>query len=771
MSDNATGTQNTHYRWLGILAPILIGIAVLVAYANVPGNAFALDDWHTIEQNRWIRSLGNVPKFFTDANTFSTLATNVDYRPVLQTSFAINHAMTGSVIDPDHTDSWHWTNILIHFGVSYCLFLVGRRLFGSFGLAPVPGLHPHIGDIAAFTAALVFAIHPVTAGAVNYISARSSSLTTLFVLVSLIFYLRGLARPHRWWRFVVSGVFFALGLFTKVEAISLFAAFVLAEVLLNPAVRSQPYIQRLVHWPMYKRLGPMLLVAVLYLIVWRLETRVADSETRAGSNVTGKDYLVTEVRAWWYYIAQVFVPTHLVADYPTYPPSWWRDFFKFKEGGFPQLVDARPVLALAGWAVVGLFAWLNARRNPVVTFLIICFFAYLAPHSSIIPLAEPVNEHRPYLAYSSVFLLMAIGLGMILTRLARKPVLVAAALFAALAVPLFAMTRERNTVWRDAESLWGDTVKKAPDATRAQMNYGLALMNRGSLTEAEARFREAIRLAPRYAWAHSNLAILLERKGDMEGALASHNAAVRSMETLDIPYYWRARFWASLHNPVGAAEDYQAAAKLGSAPFRELAGAAECLIRIGRASDAQVYIDRGHAADNSVGDADFEQERLWVRNLLGPEDSVAQATEGEKLRSAGKWLEAEWRFREAIRLDPKNVAAHINLGIALNGRGYPAVATQWFDAAVQLQPTSDAPFYWRGRFHASQKNWEGALADFQKARSLNGPAIQVTAALVETLLAAGRDQDAASELAALDAAGVQALAAERQDFRARVLKK
>jgi Flp pilus assembly protein TadD len=763
-------------RWLAYFAPALLLISVLLAYSNSPGNAFALDDWHTIEQNTWIRSTRNIPKYFADAKTFSTLSTNVDYRPVLQATFAINYAMTGSVIDEDRADSWHWTNIFIHFGVSCCIFFIGRRLFGSLGLAPVPGLSARVGDYVALAAAFLFSIHPVTTGPVNYISARSSSLTTLFVLLALLFYLRALARPQRWWRFVVAGVFFTLGLFTKVEAVSLVAALILAEFLLNPAMRDKALLDRLIDWHIYRRLGPFLLIAIVYLYIWYSKTGVAESTTRASHDDTPLSYLGTQFRAWWYYIAQVFAPINLVADYPTYPRSYWHKFLWYMPGPEPRTLDLRPLLALAGWLVTGILALLTIRRAPVITFLIVCFFAYLAPHSSIMPLAEHVNEHRPYLAYSSVFLLLAIGLGLALTKLSRWPGITAAVLAAILAIPLLALTRDRNAVWKDAESLWGDTVKKVPDSTRVQMNYGLALMVRDHLNEAEFRFRESIRLSPNYTWAHSNLGILLERRGNMEGAQAAHDEAVRvsqipkGVPTLDVPYYWRANFRAGLRNVSGAAEDYITAANLCSAPFRELAGAAECLIRLGRTPDAQPYIDRGQARDPSPGHADFERERLWVRNLLGPADSTQQATEGEKHRARGEWLQAEWRFREAIRLDPKNISAHVNLAIALAGRGHPAVALQWYDEAVRLAPNTEMPLYWRGRFHASQKNWDLALADFRASRAAGGPSSRDTAAILETLTAAGRPEDAATELASLAPEALATLDRDRADFRTQVLK-
>ncbi len=755
---------------LGFMAPVAILVAVWVAFWTVPGNIFELDDWHTIKENPAIRSVGNIPRFFSDASTSSILKPNQDYRPLLQATYAINFALSGYNEDPTGTDSWHWTNILIHFGVAYGVFLIGRRLVGSLALAPIPGLNPGVADGACFAAAIVFAIHPIASGPVNYISARSSSLTALFVLLATLFYLRGLARPHRWWRFGVSSLFFALGMFTKVEAVSFLAIAFMAEVLLNPAVRSRPIVMRPWQRGMYLRLAPLVGIAAIVLTIWYYQTALRTSDTRAGLGVTPKDYLVTQFGAWWYYIGQIVAPFNFIADYPSYPLSRWSDFFA-TSGGFLAFKDPKAVFAFVGWWFIGVTAIVIARRVPAVTFLVGCFFVCLAPHSSIVPLAEPVNEHRPYLPDTAVFLLLAIGLGLFVSRNIKRPRLAIGVLVAGLAIPLVGITRQRNAVWHDSISLWSDAAAKAPESARVQMNLGVALMRAGRYTEAEARFKETIRLAPGYHYAYSNLGVVLGVRGDMAGAKAAHDTAVRLAPGLDLPYYWRARFFAGLHDVAGAAHDFMTAESLNHADLRTQAGAAETLIRLGRAPDAEAYIKKGEALDRTAGHSTFEAERAAVRAMLGPLDANGQMERGAEFRLKGQWVQAEWCYREAVRLDPNNVIAHVNLGIVLAGQDQPGVAGQWFDRAVELGKSSDMPYYWRGRFRASRGEWDAAIADFTASRHNGGPRARDDAALIETMLAAGKKEQADAIIAAFDQLQAGALERERADFRAQVFKK
>lgn len=428
-------------------APVLFAVAILIAFSNVPGNAFALDDQHTIEQNPWVRSLANIPRFFVDASTNSVIRANMDYRPILQTTYAINYAMSG--VSTSGFDSWHWTNILIHFACTWSVLLLGRRLIGGKAIAPVPGISAEVGDCVSLIAAFIFAIHPTSAACVNYISARGTSLTALWVLLSIVFYIDGMASPKRRWRFIAAWVCVVLAVLTKIEGVSALGAIVVAEFLLNPELRDRPLWRRPLAGRSWLRLLPFVLAGAGLVGIWKSRTGILNI-TRSGADVTPLDYLVTQFRAWWYYVGKIFLPTHLIADYQTYPRSKWVDVIALR--------DTRPIIALVWWLIVGSGALVIARRAPAITFCILCFFIFLAPHSSIVPLAEPVNEHRPYLPSIVVLLLVCTGIGAALAKWAIRPRTLLAGLAIILTVPLFGLTRQRNRVWHDMLSLWGDTV-------------------------------------------------------------------------------------------------------------------------------------------------------------------------------------------------------------------------------------------------------------------------------------------------------------------------
>src|SRR6266550_8462239 len=88
--EEANTRREKRCPWLG--AAFLLA-ALLAAYINHFHNSFHFDDAHTIENNAAIRELRNVPLFFRDATTFSSLPSNQSYRLLVSTLLAIDYRL------------------------------------------------------------------------------------------------------------------------------------------------------------------------------------------------------------------------------------------------------------------------------------------------------------------------------------------------------------------------------------------------------------------------------------------------------------------------------------------------------------------------------------------------------------------------------------------------------------------------------------------------------------------------------------------------------
>src|SRR5438477_172908 len=116
MSEHKVHRLNaTTARWCAI---VFLIAAVTAAYANHFPNSFHFDDSHTIENNAAIRSLGNVPRFFSDASMFSALPSNQSYRPLVSTLLAVDYRLGGGL-----------KPFVFHFSVFAPLFAIVLLIF------------------------------------------------------------------------------------------------------------------------------------------------------------------------------------------------------------------------------------------------------------------------------------------------------------------------------------------------------------------------------------------------------------------------------------------------------------------------------------------------------------------------------------------------------------------------------------------------------------------------------------------------------------------
>ena len=76
---------------------VIVIATTLAAYSNTFQNSFHFDDSHVVENNLYIRNLKNLPRFFRDAATFSSLPANATYRPLVTATLAIDYWRGGGL--------------------------------------------------------------------------------------------------------------------------------------------------------------------------------------------------------------------------------------------------------------------------------------------------------------------------------------------------------------------------------------------------------------------------------------------------------------------------------------------------------------------------------------------------------------------------------------------------------------------------------------------------------------------------------------------------
>src|SRR5207237_8268390 len=145
-----------------VLPHLALMAVVLAAYANHFQNGFHFDDRHTVVENPAIERLANIPRFFTDAKTFSTLSNASLWRPLISTSLAIDYWLGGG-----RKPFWFHLSTFLWFLVQLVLMaFLFRRIMD------LADPHPSNRWIA-LAAAAIHGLHPAGAETINYVIQRA----------------------------------------------------------------------------------------------------------------------------------------------------------------------------------------------------------------------------------------------------------------------------------------------------------------------------------------------------------------------------------------------------------------------------------------------------------------------------------------------------------------------------------------------------------------------------------------------------------------------
>lgn len=434
-------------------------VLVLLAYANFFHNSFHFDDSHVIVENPSIRSLANVPRFFTDAHTFSSLPTNSTYRPLVTLSFALDYAARHS-LDPV---PFHATQLLLLLLTGALLLFVYRDVLGKERMT------------LAIAAAALFCVHTANTETMNFLSSRSELLSAVGFLGAFLLFVRHYKRP--WYLIPL-----AVGALAKAPVV-IFAGIVIAWVRL---IERKPMVQAV------KAAVPSFVTGFVLLVA--LNAMNAREWIAGGSSRLG--YLITQPYVWLHYARLALLPAGLTADTDLEILPHWYD---------TNAIAGYLFIAALCFAIVKLGR--TARTAPIA-FGLAWFAITLLPTSSFFPLAEVANEHRLFFPLMGFAVAAVAAVDLIPHRR------LAYAGLAMFIVALTIGTHVRNRVWLSEETLWRDVTIKSPLNGRGWMNYGLTQMEAGRYGAAKMMFDRAAQYSPNYSTLEINRGIVASALGD-----------------------------------------------------------------------------------------------------------------------------------------------------------------------------------------------------------------------------------------------------------------
>jgi tetratricopeptide (TPR) repeat protein len=612
-------TTRTYFAdklWLLALALILV---TFVAYFPALRGGFIWDDDSHLTANPAMTAPHGLRMIWSSLRISR-------YYPLTLTTFWVQRRFWGLSPMP-----YHAVNIALHAINSILILLVLRRLRVR----------------AAWLAAMLWALHPVNAESVAWITELKNTQSGVFFFLALLCFLRFDAQQRRCW--YVLAVVCGLAAMLSKPSTTVLPLVLLLCVWWNRGRWQRTDIARII--PFFSL---ALAMSVLTVIEQRRHVLIAGTaEWQLGMG----QRLVIAGKAIWFYAAKMLWPARLMFVYPR-----WE-------------VDATSLwswLPLAGLVGVGLMLWRYRSRPGPRAALFGCGFFVVA----LLPVLGFFNiyyfrysfiaNHFQYLANVGLVALAA-GAGTALCdRAAPWGKHFGAVVASVLLVVLGLLTWKQACTYRDAQTVWQDTIAKNPQCWMAHNNLGVALREQGRQQEAIQHFEQALRIKPDLAEVHHGLAIALIGLGKVPEAIGHFERALQIR-----PDY------VEVHYNLGAA-------LMGQGRLQEAISHYEQALRI-EPDSADAHCNLGVAL---MGQGRLQEAIGHYEQALRiePDFAGAHCNLGVALQKLGRTSEAVQHYQQALRIEPDFAGAHFNLGLALEKLGRTKEAIGHYEQALRIKP-------------------------------------------------------------------------------------
>jgi tetratricopeptide (TPR) repeat protein len=453
------------------------------------------DDSANLFENPGYRGLG-----WTQIRWMFTSTLLGHYIPVTWLTFGLDYTLWGM-----NPFGYHLTNTLIHAASAALFYLVALRL-----LAKATSLTGSALRVAGVMATLFFALHPLRAESVAWVTERRDVLSGFFFLLTVLMYLKAAEGegPRRRRLLVASLGLYALALLSKSIVMTL--PLVLALLDLYPLGRVQ------LRWAVCRETAAraVLKEKLPYLVLGLVGAITSYWAVASNSYLTSLETYGRPARiamtgySLWFYLEKTVLP---VALSPLYE--------------LPAVVNPlEPRFLLSGVAVLVISAALLAlhRHWPAGLAVWVYYGIVLGPVSGIVHVGHQLTHDRySYISCLGWALLAGAALGSIARAAATsamRPWLARAAAAVA-AVWIFALgtlTWYQIQIWRDTQTLWRYAVDTDPGCSICQSNLGSFLHRQKLFLLAKERYELALALRPDHVRVHFGLGVLLQSMGDFE---------------------------------------------------------------------------------------------------------------------------------------------------------------------------------------------------------------------------------------------------------------
>jgi Flp pilus assembly protein TadD len=567
------------------LAFAVAAVTVLVFSPVLGGSFLNWDDDRSLLTNEGFRGLG-----LTHLHWMFTTTLLGHYAPLTWLSFGVTYAGAGMA-----PGAYHAGNVLLHALNAVLVYLLAARLIGL--------ARPTLTDSArlagAVVAALAFAVHPLRAESVGWITDRGDVLCATFYLAAVVGYVR-FARTddgsgRRRWR-IASLVAFAAALLSKEIAMTLPLTLLLLDA--YPLRR----------WS--RGVGALMMEKVGYVVLAALGAALAVFARGQGASWTSYADHGLAVRAAFAVYSLAFYPLKFVW------PAGLSPLYELPAHVSP--LQARFVAAATAVLAVSALLVLLRGRFPALLVAWLHAMIAVAPVSGLAHAgSQLVADRYSYLPGIGFAVVFGGGVAWGLDawrrgRLAVAPTVALATVVMTALITLGTLSWHHAWYWRDSVSLWRRAVAMDAACMLCRAKLGAALLATNAPAEAAPELQRAVALSPDRAGLRVDYGVALALTGRDADAEREFHAAIRLAPGSLAARLNLAVLYTRLHRPAEAVAILREAAAMRPDDAGLLVSLGRAQAEDGQPRDAATTLERAVVLAPALVDARFWLARAYL---------------------------------------------------------------------------------------------------------------------------------------------------------------
>jgi len=541
---DSSSKKKVRFSSMKVKLAFLLGIIAFMVYANTLKNDYAYDDISTITKNSFVTAgISAVPQILATPYRRGYFKTPNDlYRPLSVAMFAVEYEVFNGAPMP-----MHFINVLFFAGCVILLFFFLDAFFDQ----EKTGI--------AFTASLLFALHPIHTEVVANIKSRDDLLCFFFAFLCMNLFIK-YTRNGRAFQLVTGVLSFFLSLLSKETAITFLAVIPLVFFFyVNENKKRSIHI-----------FAGAAVMAIVFLFIRFSVLNAYDAnhssvfffiDNALADPPSVESRYATAIFTLGMYLKLLFVPYPLICDYA------------YNSIPFVNFNNEWVLLSLVTYTALitfGIYRIRKFRKDPLA--FAIAFFLFTIAIFSNIPFLIGSAMAERFLFFPSVSFCFVLAL-LIEKLIVTKPVTIqsvatnkiALAILIPLSLIYIFITANRNSDWKDSLTLYSADIKKTPDNARLHCFLGVEYVNKSTtitndsatqkrlVDEGMNAFKKALAIYPEYSAAHSDLGNAFYFTGQPDSAKLHFELAIKLDSTdleainhLDFIYFYEQRYRESI---------------------------------------------------------------------------------------------------------------------------------------------------------------------------------------------------------------------------------